>query len=108
MTTRELFPGCDRTPDGYDTPIPDEHAFARRLLADPSLSDARRLPPSLLFLRTSRHGGTVGGCLLRRGELPPELLLLRLPKDESTRGLAVFAWPNNKTSSILLAEAIAL
>ena len=49
MTTRELFPGSDRTPDGYDTSIPDEHAFARRLLTDALLPDARTLPPSLLF-----------------------------------------------------------
>ena len=103
MTTYDMFAS-----DVYGTPISDERAFARRLLAAPSLPDARKLPQSRLFLRTSRHGATVGGCLLRRGELPPELLLLRLPKDESTCGLSVFAWPNNKTSSILLAEAIAL
>ena len=108
MTTFDMFAPDDGASDGYGTPVSDEHAFARRLLAAPSLPDARNLPPSRLFLRTSRHGGTVGGWLLRRGELPPELLLLRLPKDESRRGLSVFAWPNNKTSSILLAEAIAL
>ena len=108
MTTYDMFVPDDGASDGYGTPIRDERAFARRLLADASLPDALNLPPSRLFLRTSRHGGTVGGWLLRRGELPPELLLLRLQKDESTRGLSVFAWPNNKTSSILLAEAIAL